>query len=162
MNKSDTRKELVARRMALTSHDVAQYSAAIARHLLQDDTVQFEGVVHVYTSRSAWNEVDTRPLINQLAATFPDLTIISSPQDAAAPLPTQHCQLILVPVLGFDDLCNRIGMGAGWYDRLLAQQPRARTIGLAFDCQKYSAVPVDAHDIPLDMIITEEATYSRL
>jgi len=162
MNKPLVRKELVARRMALTSHDVAQYSSLIARRLLQNDTTKFEGIVHVYTSHSAWNEVDTRPLIDQLAAMFPDFTIISSPQDATAPLPTQHCQLILVPILGFDDSCNRIGMGAGWYDRLLAQQTHAHTIGLAFECQKYSAVPVDAHDIPLDMIITESATYSRL
>lgn len=162
MNKAGLRKELVTRRMALSSHDVAQYSSLIARRLLQDDTIKFEGIVHVYTSHAAWNEVDTRPLIDQLATMFPDLTIISSPQDAAALLPTQPCQLILVPVLGFDDLCNRIGMGAGWYDRFLVQQPQAHTIGVAFECQKYSAVPVDAHDIPLDIIITESATYSRL
>lgn len=64
--------------------------------------------------------------------------------------------LILVPGLGFDRQGNRMGYGRGYYDRLLADAPPSLLrCGLAFDVQLIDAVPAEAHDIPLDYVLTE-------
>jgi 5-formyltetrahydrofolate cyclo-ligase len=67
--------------------------------------------------------------------------------------------LMLVPLSAFDARGHRIGYGAGHYDRAIARLiERAmppRLIGLAFDCQEVAMVPDEAHDRPLDAILTE-------
>lgn len=62
--------------------------------------------------------------------------------------------LILVPGLGFDRCCRRIGRGGGIYDRLLASTPGFR-LGLAFAYQVVDALPESEHDMRMDMVITE-------
>lgn len=67
---------------------------------------------------------------------------------------------ILVPLVAFDAQGHRLGMGGGFYDRLLAQRTgghgirRPRLIGVAFDQQQLDAVPHAAHDVPMDAIVT--------
>ncbi len=69
--------------------------------------------------------------------------------------------LILVPLVGFDANGNRIGMGAGYYDRTLVFRglrkvwQRPRLVGLAYACQQVEALPSAPWDIPLDAIVTE-------
>lgn len=64
---------------------------------------------------------------------------------------------ILVPGLAFDRAGRRLGRGAGFYDRLLADPAlRARRVGVAFAAQIVDEVPVEAHDMPLDAIVTED------
>ena len=63
--------------------------------------------------------------------------------------------LILLPMLGFDRQGNRIGQGAGHYDRALALRPSALRIGIAWSIQEVSAIPADPWDVPLDAIMTE-------
>ncbi len=67
--------------------------------------------------------------------------------------------LMLVPLAAFDGDGNRIGYGAGYYDRAIARLRdkgiTPRLVGLAFDCQQVEAVPFEPHDIPLDAILTE-------
>lgn len=81
--------------------------------------------------------------------------------------PAQGLDLILVPLVGFDRACHRLGMGAGFYDRSLAflQQRRhwrrPRLIGLAHECQRVEALAPKPWDIPLDAVITEAAIYRR-
>ena len=66
--------------------------------------------------------------------------------------------IVLVPLLGFDQNGHRIGQGMGYYDRTL-QALRAKhvvyAIGLAYEDQRCEAIPVDQHDEPLDAVITE-------
>ncbi len=69
---------------------------------------------------------------------------------------------VLVPTVGFDDAGHRLGMGGGFYDRHLARLRRTRShrpvlIGVAYACQKISAIDVQAHDIQLDAVLTEHA-----
>lgn len=47
----------------------------------------------------------------------------------------QELDILLVPLVAFDEACNRMGHGRGYYDRYLPQC-RAKTIGIAFACQK--------------------------
>lgn len=63
--------------------------------------------------------------------------------------------LILVPLVGFDAAFNRLGHGAGHFDRALAERPQAIAVGVAWSVQEVVALPVDPWDVPLDAILTE-------
>lgn len=69
-------------------------------------------------------------------------------------------QILLVPLSAFDAQGNRIGYGAGHYDRaiarLIAKGMTPKLIGIAFSCQEVESVPVEPHDVPLDAILTED------
>jgi len=69
---------------------------------------------------------------------------------------------ILVPLVGFDARCHRLGMGAGFYDRALRRrrertQPfrRPRLIGVAYDVQRVERLEPAPWDVTLDMVVTE-------
>ena len=62
---------------------------------------------------------------------------------------------LLVPCLGFDEHGYRLGYGGGFYDRTLAGGIKPATLGIAYACQA-AAFEVDEHDLPLDLIVTEE------
>lgn len=66
-----------------------------------------------------------------------------------------HIDLIIVPGVAFDRNGNRMGRGRGFYDRLLRQTPRAYKIGVAFNFQMRVQIPIEAHDIPMDMVVSE-------
>ncbi|MDX8382597.1 MAG: 5-formyltetrahydrofolate cyclo-ligase [Ghiorsea sp.] len=65
--------------------------------------------------------------------------------------------VLICPLLGFDDLGNRLGMGKGYFDRWLEKYAGQleQQIGLAFSCQKLCKVPTEPHDAPLSVIVTE-------
>ncbi|MCG6862300.1 MAG: 5-formyltetrahydrofolate cyclo-ligase [Chromatiaceae bacterium] len=73
--------------------------------------------------------------------------------------------LLLVPLVGFDADCNRMGMGGGYYDRTLAYLRRHRywhrplLVGIAHECQRTAALKSNPWDVPLDMVATEERIY---
>ena len=69
--------------------------------------------------------------------------------------------LIVVPGAAFDESGNRIGYGAGFYDKLLPLY-RGRTAALAFEIQIVRAVPADAHDIPVQKIVTEKRSIDAV
>ncbi|MFG1360895.1 5-formyltetrahydrofolate cyclo-ligase [Xanthobacter pseudotagetidis] len=72
--------------------------------------------------------------------------------------------LVVVPLAAFDRLGGRIGYGAGFYDRTLARLRAAGAVtalGYAFACQEVPQVPAEAHDEPLDMMITERGALPR-
>ncbi len=65
--------------------------------------------------------------------------------------------LILLPLLGFDVEGNRLGYGKGHYDRAISglrAEGRAFLCGLAYDEQRVTSVPAEAHDVPLDWVVT--------
>jgi 5-formyltetrahydrofolate cyclo-ligase len=64
--------------------------------------------------------------------------------------------VILLPLVGFDRKMNRLGQGAGHYDRLLATLPDALRIGIAWSVQEVDALPTDPWDIALDAVVTEK------
>ena len=75
-----------------------------------------------------------------------------------------HLDLILVPLVAFDEGANRLGMGGGYYDRTLAFRRRRthwhrpRLLGIAFECQRVDTLPVRPWDIPLNGVVTETRT----
>ena len=76
--------------------------------------------------------------------------------DAAALAP----DIILTPLLAFDAKLDRLGQGAGYYDRVFAQFPNARRIGVAWSVQRVESLPTDAWDMPLHAVITEQGWIS--
>lgn len=64
-------------------------------------------------------------------------------------------QFIVVPGAAFDPAGNRLGYGAGFYDRLLGNFKGA-TAALAFELQVVPQVPADPHDVPVQRIVTEK------
>jgi 5-formyltetrahydrofolate cyclo-ligase len=60
----------------------------------------------------------------------------------------------LIPGVVFDLKGSRLGRGKGVYDRLLNKRNGIR-IGIFYQCQENAVIPVEAHDCPLDMIVTE-------
>ncbi|WP_456297783.1 5-formyltetrahydrofolate cyclo-ligase [Aquidulcibacter paucihalophilus] len=79
-----------------------------------------------------------------------------------AHLPQVRPDVVLVPLLGFDRLGNRLGQGQGHYDRTL-EALRAEgvvlAVGLAFAAQEVAYMPVEPHDQRLDWIITPIKAY---
>ncbi|NVK26279.1 MAG: 5-formyltetrahydrofolate cyclo-ligase [Gammaproteobacteria bacterium] len=78
--------------------------------------------------------------------------------NAAQTIPLQEIDYIFMPLVGFDNQGNRMGMGGGFYDRTLAQVHQLssppRLVGLAHDCQHVEALPVASWDIPIQLILT--------
>lgn len=68
----------------------------------------------------------------------------------------KNIDLVLVPGIVFDKEGHRIGYGFGFYDKFLAKAPKAVRIGLAFDFQVVDRIPREEHDVPVDLIVTEE------
>ena len=63
--------------------------------------------------------------------------------------------LLLLPLLAYDSKGYRLGYGGGYYDRTLADLKGVTAIGVAFANQEIPVVPHEAHDMRLDMILTE-------
>ena len=67
--------------------------------------------------------------------------------------------VILVPLVAFDNNLNRLGYGGGYYDRVikkLSGKKKILKIGLAFSVQKINNVPVTKYDKKLDYIVTDK------
>lgn len=75
------------------------------------------------------------------------------------PVPVETADLMIVPGLAFDQKGNRLGYGAGFYDRILPHYHRT-TVALAFEVQIVPAVPVTDLDIPVHKIVTEARTIT--
>ncbi len=85
------------------------------------------------------------------------LGILEPKKDRAKIINPEEIDVVIVPGVAFDLYKNRVGYGAGLYDRFLESVNTSCTkIGIAFEFQVYDAVPVEEHDIPLDFVITEE------
>ena len=85
--------------------------------------------------------------------------LIKSPYGFLQPAkdaPDASPDIVVVPLIGFDRVMNRLGQGAGHYDRIFTLFPNALRIGLAWSCQECSSIPADPWDVPLDAVLTEK------
>ena len=67
--------------------------------------------------------------------------------------------ILLIPLVAFDQNLNRLGYGGGYYDRLIAKISKKKKIlkiGLAFSFQKVDKVPINIYDQKLDYILTNK------
>ena len=97
------------------------------------------------------------PLVtNRFGIPEPDL----DPDDG---LPASAMAMLVLPLVGFDARCNRLGMGGGWYDRSLAFRRETPAppwlVGAGFDVQRVEMLQNEAWDVPLDAVCSEAATH---
>ncbi len=67
--------------------------------------------------------------------------------------------VLLVPLVGYDDKLNRLGYGGGFYDRYISKIEKNKKIikiGLAYSFQRLKKIPINSHDKKLDYIFTEK------
>ena len=89
---------------------------------------------------------------------------IAEPVDAR-PLRARQLDLLLLPLVGFDQQGFRLGMGGGFYDATLAfmrhrrSWRKPRLVGIAYECQRVESLPHDPWDMPLDAVLTERQLY---
>ena len=123
--------------------------------------------VHYFEPMYHLQEVDVGDWVVYLEDNFPYVQLFTpklvgtewemvSIKDRPAP---GQFDVIVVPMLGFDESLNRIGYGGGYYDEFLSTQPKAQKVGVCFEAGKVRKIPADEYDIPLDRIVTEDKVY---
>jgi 5-formyltetrahydrofolate cyclo-ligase len=78
---------------------------------------------------------------------------IAEPGAGCPELPVERLDFVVVPGIAFDLMGRRLGRGRGFYDRLLAHV-RGWTCGVGFGCQMIPEVPVEPHDLTLNLVVT--------
>lgn len=94
----------------------------------------------------------------------PDQALVDGPLGLRQPsidAPEMDPDIVLTPLLAFDATLNRLGQGAGHYDRVFERLPNAWRIGIAWSVQQVDALATDPWDMPLHGIITEAAAYGE-
>lgn len=77
--------------------------------------------------------------------------------DRGRVVPVTDIDFLVVPGLGFDFRGNRLGRGGGFYDRFIAEGGfRGRVCGFALSDQVAPQIPVEGHDMTVDMLVTDE------
>ena len=86
------------------------------------------------------------------------------PEPCGSPeIPLFNIDLLLMPLVGWDESGSRLGMGAGFYDRALAPLSQSDTpirAGVAYQLQKVPGVPDEAWDIRLHMLLSETGWFT--
>lgn len=176
--KSALRRALRDLRRAIPPSRRRDAALRAARHLAR--VARRCGARHVAVYLSVGGEIDTAPAITALrrqgcALYAPKLgrdgclhfarlhpPLRQNRYGIAEPVALKRpprLDLILLPLVAFDAQGRRLGMGGGYYDRLLQRSREARRplrVGHAFGAQQVAAVPVAAHDVRLDAVITEQ------
>ena len=94
----------------------------------------------------------------------PDQPLIDGPLGLRQPstdAPELDPDIVLAPLLAFDAALNRLGQGAGHYDRVFERLPGAWRIGIAWSVQQVAALATDPWDMPLHGVVTEAAAFGE-
>ena len=179
ISKNTLREKIKLQRERLTRQEARERSKLILENLLSLPEFFRADVVHTFVS-SKNNEVDTHELIRVLfkqkkrvivpiaekgSKLMKHSEIFSLSELSASsfgilepkmyrPVSVADLQVIVVPALAVDRNGNRIGFGAGYYDRFL-HDVQLPTIVPAYDFQVVKEVPVTSTDVPVSFIVTE-------
>lgn len=183
--KARIRQEMHERRRDQSAAEAADKGGAILRRLMTLQEYQNAHLVHSFVSMPG--EIDTRGLIEEALSsgrrvavpvvrkgrrnllhseikTLSDLRpegkwgLYQPPPDGIHPVAPEEIDLVIVPGLAFDLNGNRVGFGAGYYDRFLTDV-RAPKVAVAYAFQMLSEVPVTAQDVRMDLVVTEEKVH---
>ena len=180
--KAELRAEVRARLRAINQRERERASREAVDRLL--NSAEFRNAKTILVYDSAGFELDTRPVLeaclgsgktlclprtrakdlsmaaHRVSDLARDLEVspfrFREPKAELPIVPAAQLDLIVVPGIAFDERGNRLGRGAGYYDRFLAQPGlRAAVCALAFECQIVPAVPTEGHDQGVGIIYTE-------
>lgn len=190
--KTELRRQLRAQRRALSAEARAEAAERLCRQVAATRLFRVSRRIACYWASDG--EIDATPIIERaqrlgkhvylpvlsrvhhdrlwFARTTPDAPLrrnrfgIPEPRIPAADLlRAQALDLIFVPLVGFDDAGNRLGMGGGFYDRslgFLTQRQywrKPHVVGLAYEFQRLQHLPTNAWDVPLAAVVTDRACY---
>ncbi|MBM7623230.1 5-formyltetrahydrofolate cyclo-ligase [Sporohalobacter salinus] len=83
--------------------------------------------------------------------------ILEPKEEYIRPVDHSELDLVIVPGVAFDEDCNRLGYGGGYYDRFSANlDSQVNRLALAFEIQIVDQVVTDEHDLPVDKVLTEK------
>ncbi len=118
-----------------------------------------QGKAVVYPHCTARTEMEA--LLPEADGAFvTDCNGMRSPDPArAARIDPERIDLVLLPCAAFDSGGNRIGMGAGCYDRFLRRCTRAQTVLIAYEAQRVARIDPDPTDVPARQIATERGCF---
>jgi len=191
-NSRQLRRRLRATRRSLTSAEQRSHAAALARRLTID--LRFRKARRVAFYMAADGEIDLAPALRLAlgAGKRCYLPVLRKyrpgalwflayqrhtrlqPNRFGIPEPRyKHrkraapwgLDVILLPLVGFDEDCHRLGMGGGFYDRTLGYLRRRRywkaplLIGVAHECQRVDRIEPQPWDIALHGVVTERGWY---
>ncbi|MCT4702720.1 5-formyltetrahydrofolate cyclo-ligase [Enterobacteriaceae bacterium H20N1] len=181
--RTEIRQTIRQRRRTLTDTEQQIFAEQAALRMLSFPPVINAANVAVFLSFDG--ELDTRPLIRALwqagkAVYLPvlhpfskgsllflrydknshlvmnRLKILEPKLDVRNVLPLDNLDVLITPLVAFDEQGQRLGMGGGFYDRTLQnwRQHGLWPVGLAHDCQLVPTLPVEEWDIPLPAVVT--------
>jgi 5-formyltetrahydrofolate cyclo-ligase len=176
--RKEQRDVLIARRVAISREDREQWSERITKSILLQLNMSPSALLGFYWPFKG--EYDPRGIVRRLHAQGVSLALPVVMQKAAPlvfrayrpgarlvpgvwniPVPadgeTVLPDVLLVPLVGYDQRAFRLGYGGGFYDRTLAAMPRRPvTLGVGFGLASLPTIHPQPHDIPMDVIITEQ------
>ncbi len=166
-NKDEISKGIVAKFMALPEYAAAKTvlfyvdagSEVRTRHSLPEALAGGKRIVVPYCIVET-NELELF-LLEDMSELVEGAYKILEPKAELRTLPNkivrpEDLDLVMVPGTAFDPKGGRMGQGKGYYDRLLARvRPDAPLVAIAFDCQIFDEIPVSAHDVFMDKVLTE-------
>jgi 5-formyltetrahydrofolate cyclo-ligase len=79
----------------------------------------------------------------------------AEPPPSARPVALDEVDAFVMPAVALSEDGVRLGRGGGYYDVTLKLAPRAARLAVAYDAQLLPQLPRDAHDVPLDAVVTE-------
>lgn len=160
MIKSQLRQQFLAQRRQLTQNEITAHSHAIAHHFFAHFSLHSIHSIHCFLPILAQNEIDTWLIIKKIWQLYPHIITVTSKTELttatlssyiltpdtpialnrwkvpeplnAIPFADNQIEMILLPLLCFDEYGQRVGYGKGCYDRFLTQcQPQIIKIGLS-------------------------------
>lgn len=177
MGKSEEREYALLARRALTPEERAEYSDEICRRIMALPCFINAGTILSYMATK--DEVDMSMLeYNGKRIAYPKSYMrgrmeafvpggfkkgsfgIQEPDTEVSDLVSpEEFDLVIVPCVGFDEKCRRLGHGGGYYDRYLPMCKNAVFVCVAFEAQKLPLVTTDEHDITMHLVVTECGEY---
>ena len=143
---------LAMREMRRALPDRAERSERIAARLVSLESVRSAKRLLAYDS--IVGEVETAELMSWCRSHGIEVAV---PEDDVEPT---WPDVIVVPGTAFTASGQRLGQGGGWYDRFLVRRrDDAVLIGLAFEPQIVESIPIEDHDVVLDIVVTETDTH---
>lgn len=170
-------------RASLSAAEIEEKSGLICRRLLE--VIEGTDPLMIYASKP--REVNTKALIGHLISRGKTVVVpiiekdtktlrlsylkdpdvlqestfhVPEPVGCELPALASDIKTVIIPMLAFDKKGNRLGYGAGYYDRFLSLHPHLTRIGIAFSCQEVEEIPADATDAIMDIIVTDTGIIS--
>ncbi len=169
MNKEKIRKDILQRRLSLSSEEIKNKSNQIFLNLVK--TTEFLNSQNIMFYVATRSEAQTEEMIKAslkmgkrifVPIILPDC-ILEPKKEYRRLFPTENIELIILPGIAFDLTGNRIGRGLGYYDNFLKKvSPSTKLIALAFEMQIIEKVPAHRNDIPVHKIITEKRIINSI